>query len=234
MQARSCGKISMSTSPVWLFDLDNTLHHADAGIFQLINRHMTDYMAKKLHLSQEKASNLRQDYWHRYGATLAGLQLHHPEIDIHDFLLQSHPLEPILAALQPMEQVSETLPNLHGRKAIFSNAPSFYVEALASAMQLDTYFDALLGTDNFGLYYKPADQAYLTVCRLLQTQPADCIMIDDSADNLHAAQRLGMRTVWFGQQSHDLPFVDFAAKDFAALQHWARENGLTCKDSVYS
>ena len=224
----------MPISTVWLFDLDNTLHHADAGIFQLINRHMTDYLAQKLQLNHDEASHLRQDYWHRYGATLAGLQQHHPEVDIHDFLRQSHPLEPILAALTPMSGILETLPNLHGRKAIFSNAPSFYVAALASAMQLNAHFEALLGTDDFGLCYKPADQAYLTVCRLLQTQPADCIMIDDSADNLHAAQRLGMRTVWFGQQSHDLPFVDFAAKDFAALQHWARENGLTCKDSVYS
>ena len=234
MQARSCGKISMPTSPVWLFDLDNTLHHADAGIFQLINRHMTGYMARKLQLSYDEASHLRQDYWHRYGATLAGLQLHHPEIDIHDFLLQSHPLEPILAALQPMEKVSETLANLHGRKAVFSNAPSFYVAALTSAMRLGVYFDALLGTDNFGLYYKPADQAYLTVCRILKTQPTDCIMIDDSADNLHAAKKLGMRTVWFGQQSHDLPFVDFAAKDFAALQHWAQEHNLASRDPVLS
>ena len=37
----------MPISTVWLFDLDNTLHHADAGIFQLINRHMTDYLAQK-------------------------------------------------------------------------------------------------------------------------------------------------------------------------------------------
>lgn len=224
----------MPTPPVWLFDLDNTLHHADAGIFQLINRHMTGYMAQKLQLNLSEASRLRQDYWRRYGATLAGLQLHHPEIDIYDFLLRSHPLEPILTLLQPMEGISETLPNLHGRKAIFSNAPSFYVAALALAMQLDNYFEALLGTDDFGLHYKPADQAYLTVCRLLQTQPADCIMIDDSAENLHTAQKLGMRTIWFGQQSHDLPFVDFAAKDFAALHHWARKNGLACKEAVYS
>ena len=30
---------------VWLFDLDNTLHDADAGIFTLINRAMTGYIA---------------------------------------------------------------------------------------------------------------------------------------------------------------------------------------------
>ena len=77
---------------VWLFDLDNTLHNADAGIFYLINRRMTEYLAGRLNLPEEEASRLRQDYWHRYGATLAGLQIHHPEIDVGDFLRQSHPL----------------------------------------------------------------------------------------------------------------------------------------------
>ena len=33
---------------VWLFDLDNTLHNADAGIFYLINRRMTEYLAGRL------------------------------------------------------------------------------------------------------------------------------------------------------------------------------------------
>lgn len=50
---------------VWLFDLDNTLHNADAGIFTLINRAMTRYMARRLKLSESAASDLRQDYWHR-------------------------------------------------------------------------------------------------------------------------------------------------------------------------
>lgn len=48
---------------VWLFDLDNTLHDADAGIFHLINRAMTRYMARRLKLSESAASDLRQDYW---------------------------------------------------------------------------------------------------------------------------------------------------------------------------
>ncbi|MGN6847071.1 pyrimidine 5'-nucleotidase, partial [Neisseria sp. P0021.S005] len=55
----------MNHSPVWLFDLDNTLHNAEAGIFYIINRAMTEYMAGRLKLSEEAASHLRQDYWHR-------------------------------------------------------------------------------------------------------------------------------------------------------------------------
>lgn len=78
----------MNHSPIWLFDLDNTLHNAEAGIFYIINRAMTEYMAGRLKLSEEGASQLRQEYWHRYGATLAGLQIHHPEIDIDEFCVK--------------------------------------------------------------------------------------------------------------------------------------------------
>ncbi|MCP1660106.1 pyrimidine 5'-nucleotidase [Neisseria perflava] len=215
---------------VWLFDLDNTLHNADAGIFQLINTSMTNYMAGRLNLPREQASQLRQDYWHRYGATLAGLQIHHPEIDIGEFLRECHPLPQILSKLTPMVGTHEALGRLKGHKAVFSNGPSFYVRALTDAMGITPYFELLAGTEDFDLLYKPNPQAYLTVCRLLRTTPANCIMIDDSADNLHAAKALGMGTVWFGQKSHDLPFVDFAAHDMAVLGAWAAKNHTKADD----
>lgn len=215
-------------APIWLFDLDNTLHRADAGIFKLINHHMTAYLAQKLQLTEHAASHLRQDYWHRYGATLAGLQKHHPEIDIQEFLLQSHPLPELLAALVPEANAATVLSRLKGRKAVFSNGPSFYVAALIAQMALNDYFEALLGTDDFGLLYKPSDQAYLTVCRLLGAAPTDCIMIDDSADNLYTAKKLGMTTLWFGQAAHNLHFVDAAIPNMAALAAWGKAAGLYC------
>ena len=61
------------------------------AFFYLINRRMTAYLMRHLKLSESEADHLRRDYWHRYGATLAGLRLHHPEADIADFLRHSHP-----------------------------------------------------------------------------------------------------------------------------------------------
>ncbi len=202
---------------VLLFDLDNTLHHADAGIFSLINHAMTTYLAAALQLDAAAASALRQDYWHRYGATLAGLQQHHPEIDIAAFLRHSHPLEQLLPALRPQADVASVLAGLPGRKAVFSNGPAFYVRALVEAMDIGHLFEALFGTDDVGLLYKPAADAYRRVCRTLDAVPADCVMIDDSAANLRAAKALGMRTVWFGPDTRPLPFVDACAADMAAL-----------------
>ncbi len=88
----------------------------------LINRAMTRYMARRLKLSESAASDLRQDYWHRYGATLAGLQIHHPEIDIAEFLRESHPIDAILTRLHGMPETQNTLSRLKGRKAVFPTA----------------------------------------------------------------------------------------------------------------
>ena len=79
------------SQPVWLFDLDDTLHRADVGIFRLINRRMTEFMARELNLGLPEASDLREHYWRLYGATLGGLQQHHPQVCPAEFLRQSDP-----------------------------------------------------------------------------------------------------------------------------------------------
>ena len=207
----------MKTTPIWLFDLDNTLHRADGGVFQLINQKMTAYLSAHLHLSLAAASALREKYWHEYGATLAGLQKHHPHIDIMDFLRQSHPDDEIRAALVAEVGLPEYLQQIQGDKVIFSNGPSFYVQTVLQELNITHCFNAIFGCDDFGLLYKPAISSYQFVCQRLNIQAWQCIMVDDSAANLRPAKDLGMTTVWFGKNAHHLPFVDFIAKDMADL-----------------
>ena len=58
------------TTPIWIFDLDNTLHHASAAIFPHLNRQMTAYLMRHLALDETEANALRVRYWRAYGATL--------------------------------------------------------------------------------------------------------------------------------------------------------------------
>ncbi|MGF6148006.1 (S)-2-haloacid dehalogenase 4A [Kingella potus] len=208
---------------VWLFDLDNTLHHADAGIFCLINRRMTEWLAANLHLHADEADRLRRRWWHEYGATLTGLRLHHPAADAADFLRFAHPMAAVLPLLRGEAGAADTIGRLKGRKAVLSNAPSFYVRALIPALGLDGCFDALLGTDDCAFACKPDPAAYLAACAALDVPPECCIMADDSAANLAAAKTLGMRTVWYGAHAHPLPFADCAARNMAELAAWAEQ-----------
>ena len=133
----------------------------------------------------------------------------------------------ILAKLVPEQNVAHTLLTLTGQKIVFSNAPSFYVQALIEAMELQPYFTALFGTDNLGLHYKPAETAYLNICQQLKLSAHQCIMVDDNADNLYTAKKLGMTTVWYGIHAHELPFIDAVTPNMPALLHWANIKGYT-------
>lgn len=59
-------------TPVWLFDLDNTLHHASHAIFPAINAAMTQYIVDTLQVERDEANRLRTGYTQRYGAALLG------------------------------------------------------------------------------------------------------------------------------------------------------------------
>ena len=202
---------------IWLFDLDNTLHQADFGIFDLINREMTAYLMQHLSLPEKEASDLRQKYWNLYGATLAGLEKHHPQIDINDFLRASHPEEEVRRLLVAETHLPQNLMRIKGRKAIFSNGPSFYVQNVAQSLSIQHLFTDLFGCDRFDFLYKPHEKSYSSVCRQMKVLPEDCIMVDDNAENLRTAKKSGMKTILFGHSDSDLPFIDDTAENMQNL-----------------
>jgi putative hydrolase of the HAD superfamily len=81
-------------SPVWLFDLDNTLHDASHAIFPAISANMNTYIARVLGdgvtpASEAAVNAARLGYLKRYGATLLGMIRHH-RVDAADFLRETH------------------------------------------------------------------------------------------------------------------------------------------------
>ena len=65
----------ISGRTTWLFDLDNTLHNANAHIFPRIHQLMMDYICRELGVGEERAIALRRRYLRRYGATLLGMMV---------------------------------------------------------------------------------------------------------------------------------------------------------------
>src|SRR4051794_6175183 len=80
-----------AANPLWLFDLDNTLHDASHAAFAPISAAMTGYIVEHIGLAEEAATELRQRYWKRYGATLLGMVRHHA-VQASHFLEQTHRL----------------------------------------------------------------------------------------------------------------------------------------------
>ncbi len=195
------------SAPVWLFDLDNTLHDANSHIFPHINRSMTIYLEQHLALSNEAADALRMDYWRRYGATLGGMTRHHAT-DPRHFLQETHRFDRLHDMMVFDRALDAMLRKLPGRKIVFSNAPRAYAIAVLDVMGVRRRFDEIAGIEQLDFHPKPAIAAYRRLLRTFRLNPRRCIMVEDTADNLRTARRLGMRTVWVNRGLRQPPYVN--------------------------
>ena len=136
--------MSKLPSPVWLFDLDNTLHDASHAIFPAISANMNTYIARVLGdgvtpASQEAVDAARVGYWKRYGATLLGMIRHH-RVDAADFLRQTHDIGALHELVRYERGLERLLRRLPGRKILLTNAPTAYSTGVVRHIGLQRQF----------------------------------------------------------------------------------------------
>ena len=184
--------------PVWLLDLDNTLHDAGPRVFPRINRAMTDYIVRRLGLDEPQASALRVHYWHRYGATMLGLIRHH-DVDPHEFLREAHPFPDLHAIIARDHGLRDALRRLPGRKVVVTNAPHAYASGVLRRLGIAPLLDGVVAIESmrFGGRFlpKPSRAMLLKIVARLRVPPRRCILVEDSADNLASARACRVRTV---------------------------------------
>ena len=201
---------------VWVFDLDNTLHDATPHIFPHINRSMTAYLQQHLGLDEQAAGELRVHYWQQYGATLSGMMKHHATDPGH-FLWHTHqfPQLPQMVLCEP--RLRHVLKRLPGRKLVFSNAPQHYARAVLKLLCVDDLFEDVFAIEHTHYRPKPQMAGFVRLLRKYRLNPARCVMVEDSAENLQAAKRLGMKTVWVDATPRSPAYVDVKVRDVMEL-----------------
>jgi putative hydrolase of the HAD superfamily len=197
----------MKRDRVWLFDLDNTLHDATAQIFPHINRSMRLYIEQYLGVDEAEATRIRQDYWHRYGATLLGLMRHH-DANPRDFLRQTHQFERLDRMVVFDRALRGMLRHLPGRKIVFSNAPAHYTEAVLDILGIRQLFTSVWSIERLAFQPKPMQQAFRRLLKGERLDASRCIFVEDSPANLKAARRLGMTTVLISRGIRVPAYVD--------------------------
>ena len=213
------------TSPLWIFDLDNTLHDANPHIFPHINRRMTAYLQEHLQLDEAEANELRMHYWHRYGATLSGMMRHHGT-DPEHFLRETHTFPDLSGMVVYERGLAAMLRRLPGRKLVLSNAPRQYAGAVLQMMGIESHFDALHCIESTGYQPKPSLAAFHSLLRTHGLIASRCVMVEDSRENLRPAKRLGMKTVWVTREPRTPAYVDIKTASVLALPRLLRRLGL--------
>ena len=189
----------MKKTPVWLFDLDNTLHDASHAAFGELHVSMGDYVAEHLGLSVEEAGRLRHKYWLRYGATLLGLVRHHGVRSAH-FLAETHRMPGLEGRLRTSAHDRAALARLAGRKIIVTNAPRDYAMRVLTTLRLAKHFDAIVAIEDMSMFGnlrpKPDARMLRHLVARLGVMPSRCVLVEDTLVHLKAARSIGMRTIW--------------------------------------
>jgi putative hydrolase of the HAD superfamily len=177
----------------WIFDLDNCLYPASAGLFSLIDERMAAYIQRLLGCGPDEAKRVQKAHFHEHGTTLAGLMKHHG-VDPHDFLEDVHAIP--LDRVARDERLGRALARLPGRKLVFTNGDAPYARRVLEAIGVDSHFDELHDIHASELKPKPDPHGYALLCERFGIDPEHALLVDDMVQNLAPAKTLGMTTVW--------------------------------------
>ena len=195
----------MKPSPVWLFDLDDTLHDAHNASMGGIREAMGVYIRRELGLTEAESNALRTRYWQRYGATLLGLVRHHGVRAAH-FLHDTHQLPGLEARVRGHAADLAALRRLPGRKYILTNAPAAYAARVLAVLGIAGAFDGVFSIEDMHLFGdlrpKPDARMFRALAARLGVPPARCVLVEDALVNQKAARRVGMQTVWMQRWLH--------------------------------
>ncbi len=186
-------------TPVWLFDLDDTLHDATAASMGELRVAMGEYIVQQLGITQAESNALRTRYWLRYGATLLGLVRHHGVKPAH-FLHHTHLLPGLEARITHHAPDHAALARLPGRKYILTNAPAAYAARVLGVLGIGHLFNGVMSIEDMHMFGqlrpKPDARMLRRLAARLQVPPWRCVLVEDTLVHQKAARRVGMQTVW--------------------------------------
>jgi putative hydrolase of the HAD superfamily len=201
---------------VWIFDLDNTLHDARPHIFPSMHVQINDWLRKAFNVDEEGANEMRRGFWQRYGTTLKGLMRHYGT-DPARFLRETHRFPELGGMVVREGALHHALAQLGGRKLVFSNAPRHYVEEVLRILGVGRFFDAVYTIESTRYRPKPSLHGFRMLLRAHDLDPHRCALIDDMAENLRSAKKLGMSTVWVSPRTARLAYVDLRVTSVTQL-----------------
>jgi putative hydrolase of the HAD superfamily len=198
----------------WVFDLDNTLYHPSARLFDQIEVKMTDWVMQALGVDRAEADRLRTHYWQAHGTTLAGLMAEH-DVDPKPYLVDVHDIS--FDALKPDPALAAAIAALPGRRIVYTNGSAPYAHNVLAARGLTQCFHAVYGVENAAFRPKPERVAFETIFATDGTDPATAAMFEDDPRNLAAPHAMGMRTVLVTPEPDPAPHIHHHTADLTTF-----------------
>jgi epoxide hydrolase-like predicted phosphatase len=181
--------------PIIVFDFGGVIAEID-------NDALFFYLQRSLNLSPAQATQLltklresrakgvsEEEFWKEYAAS-TNTALPANWTESFDAVKQS--------AVRPIPRMIELVKTLKAqgyRVAMLSNVQKHQAKVVRDK-GLHLYFDPLILSCEIGVE-KPKMEAFQILVQRLHARPQDCIMIDDTPENIQAARQLGMDVILF-------------------------------------
>ena len=195
--------------PILVFDFGGVIAEADNEVvFTYLERSLSLSRNEVMHvIAQLRESRIKgvseEQFWNEY-ATSTNMTLPEKWIESLNAVQQS--------AIRPNSRMIEMVKRLKAmgyRIALLSNVQKHQAKIVRDT-GLYLYFDPIVLSCEIGVE-KPNIEAYQILLQRLHAVPKECIMIDDSPENIQSAQRLGMGTILF--QSTDSFFAELKRRN---------------------
>ena len=172
-----------------IFDLDGTLVDTAPDVLQSANHTLRKLGMREITLEEARRSiGPGPDNFARI--VLPEGQLHRYDEFIR--LFRQHYRDHCLDTTRPFPGVPEVLEALVGvPKAVASNKPREYTQAILQALELSRHFDTVVGPEDVARV-KPAPDMLLLAARRLGVDPAQTLMVGDTDNDVLAARSAGM------------------------------------------
>jgi len=178
----------------WIcFDLDNTLYPLSNGLWEVIDQRIQEYVARTLNLPLDEAKRVQKQYWRQYGTTLAGLMSEH-DVQPGPYLAYVHNFD-VSPFVKPDPRLKSLLAALPQHKLIFTNASSEHAHNVLRTLEVEEFFEYVIGVEEVGYIPKPDPRAYELCQAKTGVDPTRSMFIDDLPENLKPAKAMGMITV---------------------------------------
>ena len=105
--------------------------------------------------------------------------------------------ERLRAELRAVPHAAHALTWIRGPKAVASSSALDRIRLSLEITDLIRFFEPRLFSGDFVTEGKPAPQLFLLAAERLEVDPADCIVVEDSAAGVAAAGAAGMRPIGF-------------------------------------
>jgi len=174
--------------PVYLFDIDGTLLDSAEDICGAIRQALSGHVSEP-----PPFEHLRTFVGYHLDVCFRDVLPHYSREQLDELVLAYRTAYPARGhqATRPYPGVKETLSKLGGRKATATTKGTPMTRAILEQFELLPWFDHVQGTDGFPC--KPEPDVLLRSIAALGARPEDCLFVGDSAADMEAGRRAGVK-----------------------------------------